>query len=102
MGSRKRFLDTINGKRPDRFYASLTSPVAKMLSTYYNFSYKALIDSLLSTRILHMNLLMKMAVDTIGAAATVSDDSSTVNNSGRIDYERMGDGITNTGRYNEF
>ncbi|NWJ51911.1 MAG: hypothetical protein HXX14_13710 [Bacteroidetes bacterium] len=104
MGSRERFLDTINGRKPDRtpFYASLTPQVAQMLSSHFNLPYETPIDSLLSTRISHMDLLTSMGVDAIGVAATAPDDSPTVTTPDGLIINEWGMVFKDAGLYNEF
>lgn len=104
MESRRRFLDTINGKKTDRppFYASLTPQIAQLLSSHFNLPYEAPIDSLLSTRISHMGLLTSMGVDAIGVAATAPDDCATVTTSDGLITNEWGMVFKDAGLYNEF
>jgi len=104
MKHRERFLSTINREVPDRppLYISFTPQTAQRLSDYLELPYEEPIDSLLSTRISHMNLAMKLGADAIGVAATapasrpteVSDDGLITNEWGMV--------FQDAGLYNEF
>jgi hypothetical protein len=104
MDSRERFLCTINGGEPDRspFYASLTPQVAQMLSTLLNLPYETPADSLVSTRISHMDLLASMGVDAIGVGATTPTNHPTVTTSDGLITNEWGMVFKNAGLYNEF
>jgi uroporphyrinogen decarboxylase len=104
MDSRERFLCTISGGEPDRspFYASLTPQVAQMLSALLNLPYETPADSLVSTRISHMDLLASMGVDAIGVGATTPTDHPTVTTSDGLITNEWGMVFKNAGLYNEF
>lgn len=104
MTSRERFLETINGGIPDRpaFYSSVTPQVAEKLSAHLNLPYEAPVDSLLSTRISHMNLLTHMGVDAVGVAAIAPDDHPTFTNSEGLTINEWGMVFKDAGLYNEF
>jgi uroporphyrinogen decarboxylase len=104
MNERERFLTTIHGKEPDRppVFATLTPQVARKLSAHFEIPYEEPLDSLLSTRISHTELLLRLGNDAVGVAACAPDDHPT---------ETVGDGISKNewgmmfkekGLYNEF
>ncbi len=68
MTSRERLISAINGRIPDRppVFATLTPQVAKKMAQAVNLPYEKPIDSLLSTRISHRELLMHLGNDCVG------------------------------------
>jgi hypothetical protein len=65
MNSRERVFAAINHKEPDRppVFVTLTHQVAKALSDHVGIPYEPPVDSLLSTRISHMDLLTRLGND---------------------------------------
>ena len=104
MKSRKRFLRKINRQIPDRppLYVSLTPQVAERLSTHLELPYEKPLDSMLSTRASHMDLLVEMGVDAVGIATCAPTHHPTITlPDGRIKNE-WGMVFIDTGLYNEF
>jgi len=79
MNSRERFLQTINRKEPDRppIFATFTSQVAKKMSTFLNLPFEEPLDSMLSTRASHMDLLVNLGNDAVGIATCAPDNFPT-------------------------
>ncbi len=104
MNSRERFLKTINRKVPDRppLYVSLTPQVAKRLSDHYQFPYEEPLDSMLSTRASHMDLLVAMGVDAVGIAACAPKGCPTITLENGLIKNEWGMVFIDTGLYNEF
>jgi len=104
MNSRERVLKTIAHKQPDRppIFATLTPQIAKKLSEYLKLPYEAPLDSLLSTRISHMNLLTKLGNDCVGIAACSPDDMPTRLESDGTIINEWGMVFKESGLYNEF
>ena len=104
MNSRERFLLTINRKVPDRppVFATFTPQVAQKLSEYLNLNYEEPLDSMLSTRASHMNLLVKLGNDAVGIATCAPNDFPTkIHQNGLIENE-WGMVFKPMGLYNEF
>lgn len=104
MNSRERFLKTIQGGVPDRppIIATFTPQVAEKLSNHLNLPYEPPFDSMLSTRISHMDLLTTLGNDAIGVAACSPIDAPTVENENGIIENEWGMKFKNVGLYNEF
>ncbi len=104
MNSRERFLSTIQGKEPDRppVFATLTPQIAKKLSFHLGISYEEPLDSLLSTRISHMELLLHLGNDAVGVAACAPDDHPTIKLENGISRNEWGMVFKEKGLYNEF
>lgn len=104
MNSRERFLQTINRKVPDRapVFATLTPRVAQKMSEYLKVNYEKPLDSMLSTRASHMDLLVKLGNDAVGIATCAPDNfpAKTLEN-GLIENE-WGMIFKPMGLYNEF
>ena len=104
MNSRERFLQTINRKDPDRapVFATFTPQVAQKMSEYLKVNYEKPLDSMLSTRASHMDLLVKLGNDAVGIAtcAPANFPSKTLEN-GLIENE-WGMIFKPLGLYNEF
>lgn len=104
MTSKERVLKTIYHQEPDRppIFATLTPQMAETLSQYMGMPYEPPIDSFLSTRISHMDLLLALGNDCVGVAACtpknfetkVLDDGTIINEWGMM--------AKNIGLYNEF
>jgi len=103
MQARERFLTTINGGTPDRppVFATFTPQVALKMSKYLDMSCEEPIDSMLSTRISHMDLLTTLGNDAVGIAANAPDGGETVERNGLLVNE-WGMVFKDVGLYNEF
>ena len=104
MNSRERFKKTIFGETPDRapLYVSVTPQVAQMLSSYTGEPYEEPLDSMLSTRASHMDLMAKMGADAVGIAACAPIDKPTIDLGNDLIRNEWGMVFKNTGQYNEF
>lgn len=104
MNCRERFLATINHGLPDRppLFASLTPQVAKKLSAHLGLPYEEPLDSLLSTRISHMNLLLHLGNDAAGTAAIAPKNTPTITNPDGTITNEYGMVFKPKGLYNEF
>lgn len=104
MNSRERFLKTINRQPTDRFpvFANFTPQVAQKMSAFLKMPYEKPLDSMLSTRASHMDLLVKLGNDAVGiaACAPVLFPTRTLEN-GLIENE-WGMVFKPMGLYNEF
>jgi len=104
MHSRERFLRTINGEVPDRspIFANFTPQVAEKMSEYLKVPYEEPLDSMLSTRASHVDLLVKLGNDAVGITycAPKSFPTRTLE-SGLIENE-WGMIFKTVGLYNEF
>ena len=80
MTSRERFITTINGGEPDRppVFANFTPQVAKKMSDHLGLPYEEPLDSMLSTRISHTNLLNHLGNDAVGTAAIAPTNNPTI------------------------
>ena len=104
MNSRERVFASINHKEPDRppVYVTLTPQVAESLSDHLGVPFEPPVDSLLSTRISHMDLLTGLGNDCVGMAACPPDNRpTTVDKDGTITNE-WGMKFKPAGLYNEF
>ena len=104
MYSRARVLKTINREIPDRppIFATLTPQAAKKLSEAQHLPYEEPLDSLLSTRISHMDLLTHLGNDCVGIAACAPDNSPTLELGNGILQNEWGMKFIGSGIYNEF
>jgi uroporphyrinogen decarboxylase len=104
MNSRERFLSTINGGIPDRppIFATFTPQVARKMSEALGLHFEEPIDSLLSTRISHMNLLTHLGNDAIAIAACAPDDFPTRTEADGLITNEWGMRFKDVGLYNEF
>jgi uroporphyrinogen decarboxylase len=104
MNSRERVLTTLDRKEPDRppVFATLTPQAAENLSMSLNVPYEEPIDSLLSTRISHMNLLTKLGNDFVAIAATYPEGGETKKRSDGHLVNEWGMVFKDTGLYSEF
>jgi uroporphyrinogen decarboxylase len=104
MNNRQRFLTTIQGKEPDRppVFATLTPQMARRLSDHLGVPYEEPLDSLLSTRISHMELLLKLGNDAVGVAACAPFDRPTEKLGNGISRNEWGMVFKEKGLYNEF
>jgi uroporphyrinogen decarboxylase len=104
MNSRERFLSTINRKPADRppVFANFTPQVAEKMSLHLGIPYEEPIDSLLSTRISHMDLLTELGNDAVGIAANAPDNFPTQTMDDGLIVNEWGMKFKTTGLYNEF
>lgn len=104
MNSRVRFLLAINGGKPDRppVFATLTPQVAKKMSKHIKVSYEEPLDSMLSTRASHMDLLVKLGNDAVGIAACAPRDFPTKTRDNGLIENEWGMIFKPMGLYNEF
>lgn len=104
MNSRERTLKAINHEEPDRppIFATLTPQIAEKLSKASNLPYEKPIDSLLSTRISHMNLLTYLGNDLVGIAATYPNGFKTKKRADGHLVNEWGMVFKDTGLYSEF
>lgn len=104
MNSRERFLACINKKTVDRppVFTNFTPQVAEKVSKHLGLPYEEPIDSLLSTRISHMDLLTEMGNDAAGIAANAPDNFPTRTLDDGLILNEWGMKFKPTGLYNEF
>ncbi len=104
MNSRERVLTTLGRKEPDRppVFATLTPQAAENLSRSINVPYEPPIDSLLSTRISHVDLLTKLGNDFVAIAATYPEGGETIKRSDGHLVNEWGMVFKDTGLYSEF
>ncbi len=104
MNSRERFITTINGGEPDRppVFATFTPQVAEKMSKYLGLPYEEPLDSLLSTRISHTNLLLHLGNDAVGTASIAPENTPTINNADGTITNEYGMIFKPKGLYNEF
>jgi len=104
MNPKERVLNMLRREETDRppLFVTVTPQTAKKLSDHLGIPYEEPLDSLLSTRISHMNLLTMLGNDCVGIAACAPDHSPTrKREDGRLVNE-WGMIFTDTGLYNEF
>ena len=104
MNSRERFITTINGGEPDRppVFANFTPQVAEKMSKHLGLPYEEPLDSMLSTRISHTDLLMHLGNDAVGTASIAPHNAPTVNNADGTMTNEYGMVFKPMGLYNEF
>ena len=104
MNKKERFLKTIYKQIPDRppLYVSLTPQVAKKLSDHLGLPYEEPLDSMLSTRASHMDLLVKMGVDAVGIATCAPSNNPTQTLDNGLIINEWGMILKPMGLYNEF
>jgi hypothetical protein len=103
MNSRERFLKTINYEIPDKppVFATFTPQVAKKMSVLLGVQYEEPLDSMLSTRASHMDLLVKLGNDAVGIATCAPTNFPTkTSENGTIENE-WGMVFKPKGLYNE-
>jgi hypothetical protein len=103
MSSRERFLKTINHEIPDKppVFATFTPQVAKRMSVLLGVQYEEPLDSMLSTRASHMDLLVKLGNDAVGIATCAPTNFPTkTSENGTIENE-WGMVFKPKGLYNE-
>jgi uroporphyrinogen decarboxylase len=104
MNLRERFLKTINGETPDRppLYVSVTPQVAEKLSAHTGLPYEEPLDSMLSTRASHMDLMAALGADAVGITVCAPDNNPTQDLGDSLIKNEWGMVFKNTGQYNEF
>lgn len=104
MNSRERFLNTITNQVPDRppIFATFTPQVAKKLSKYLNVPYEEPLDSMLSTRASHMDLLVKLGNDAVGITTCAPEKFPTKTYKNGLIENEWGIVFKPMGLYNEF
>ena len=104
MDQRTRFLKTINRQLPDRppTFVTLTPQMAQKLADATGIRYEKPIDSLLSSRISHMEMLAKLGNDCVGIAAVAPKDHPTITRKDGIKVNEWGMTFKSTGLYDEF
>jgi uroporphyrinogen decarboxylase len=104
MTSRERVIRAINHQQPDRppIFTTLTPQAAKKLSTHYNLPYEEPLDSMLSTRISHMDLLTHMGNDCVGIAGCAPNNFPTREIENNILLNEWGMKFVDVGIYFEF
>lgn len=104
MNSRERFLKTINREIPDRapLYVSVTPQVAKKLSKHMHLPYEEPLDSMLSTRASHMDLMATLGADAVGVTMCAPTNNLTVTMENGLIKNEWGMIFKDSGQYNEF
>lgn len=104
MDQRTRFLKTINRQLPDRppTFVTLTPQMAQKLADATGIPYEEPIDSLLSSRISHTDMLTKLGNDCVGIAAVAPKDRPTITRNDGIKVNEWGMAFKSTGLYDEF
>jgi len=102
--AKDRFRNTINGESSDRppLYVSVTPKVAQKLCDHTGLPYEEPLDSMLSTRASHMDLMVSLGADAVGIAACAPTDHPTVTIEGGLIRNEWGMVFKDTGQYNEF
>ena len=104
MTCKERVIETIHGKVPDRppLFVTVTPQVAENLARHLELPYEEPLDSLLSTRISHMDMLVTLGNDCVGIAACAPYNRPTVTHSSGIIENEWGMKFIDAGLYNEF
>jgi len=104
MDSKERFQKIINRAIPDRpaLYVSVTPQVAKQLCIKLNEPYEEPLDSMLSTRASHMDLMAKLGADAVGITVCAPTNNPSVDLGNNLIKNEWGMVFKNTGQYNEF
>ena len=104
MNSKERFQKTINGETPDRapLYVSVTPQVAQKLCNTLDEPYEEPLDSMLSTRASHMDLMAKLGADAVGITVCSPSNKPTIDLGNDLIKNEWGMVFKNTGQYNEF
>ena len=104
MNSRERFITTIMGGEPDRppVFANFTPQVAEKMSKHLGLPYEKPLDSVLSTRISHTDLLLHLGNDAVGTASIAPKNSPTIVNPDGTMINEYGMEFEPRGLYNEF
>lgn len=101
---KQRTLDAMNRLQTDRppMFATLTPQTAKKLTAHLNLQYEEPLDSLLSTRISHMDLLTYLGNDCVGIAGCAPKNFPTKNVDNKISVNEWGMKFIDVGNYFEF
>lgn len=104
MTPKERVLKLINGQEVDRppVFATLTPQTAKKLSDYLGLPFEEPLDSLLSTRISHMDLLVHLGNDCVGISACAPKDHPTRKREDGHIVNEWGMVFKDIGLYSEF
>ncbi len=104
MNPRERFLLAINREKPDRppVFATFTPQVARKMSLFLQVPYEEPLDSMLSTRASHMDLLVKLGNDAVGIATCAPDNFPTKTHENGLIENEWGMVFKPCGLYNEF
>jgi uroporphyrinogen decarboxylase len=104
MKARERFLKIIFKQHPARpaVFANFTPQAAEKMSKAMDQPFEEPLDSLLSIRILHNELLLKLVNDAVGIAVCAASDNPTTTNEKGIITNEWGMKFINRGLYNEF
>jgi len=106
MKPRDRVLKALNGEKVDRppAFMTLTPETAMKMSKHMNLPYEEPLDSMLSTRISHMDLLTKMGNDCVGIAATAPKNFPTriIDEEKKVSVNEWGMKFIDVGIYFEF
>jgi uroporphyrinogen decarboxylase len=101
---KQRTLYAMNRLQTDRppMFATLTPQTAKKLSYHLNLKYEEPLDSLLSTRISHMDLLTHLGNDCVGIAGCAPKNFPTKSLDNKISVNEWGMKFIDVGNYFEF
>lgn len=104
MNSRERFTRAINKKVTDRppVFATFTPQVAQKMAEFLELPYEEPIDSMLSTRASHMDLLVELGNDAVGIAACAPHNFPTKTLENGLIENEWGMIFKPLGLYNEF
>ncbi len=106
MLPRERVLRALNGEEVDRppIFMTLTPEAAQKMSKHMDLPYEEPLDSMLSTRISHMDLLTKMGNDCVGVAATAPTNFPTriIDEEKKVSINEWGMKFIDVGIYFEF
>ena len=104
MNSKERVFKAIGHEQPDRppVFVTFTPQVAEKLSAELGMEYEVPLDSLLSTRISHTELLKKLGNDCVGIAACAPRDFPTRQQEDGTLVNEWGMRFKPVGLYNEF
>lgn len=104
MTSKERVLNTVAHQQPDRppIFATLTPQVAEKLGEHLKTDPGEPIDSMLSTRISHTDMLVQMGNDCVGIAAAAANGASTTVMDDGLLVNEWGMKFKPVGLYTEF
>jgi len=104
MTSRERFLNTINGGITDRppLYLSFTPQSARRVCEFLKIPYENPVDSMLSTRVSHIDMCIHLGSDAIATAAIPPESKPTFTNEEGHIINEWGMVFIDAGLYNEF
>ena len=104
MNPKERLISTLKREETDRppLFATVTPQTARKLSDHLGIPYEPPLDSLLSTRISHMDLLTRLGNDCVGIAACAPRDFPTREREDGHIVNEWGMVFRDIGLYNEF